>query len=199
MKIIQDGGDVKAEYESPDRRVPGRAPHALPRSRAWLGGSRDRPARDAPRDRPRPRSDGRASQRRAAARTREHSVVSRAPPPQADGSERRAISAAPQPLAAGTRRDERRWVLFTTIGLAAFIVGLDNTILNVALSKIKSEPRHVADRSAVGREIYIPRVLEPAARRRSPSATSSVGAARVTIVSRSSSCRSVCAGLAPVR
>jgi EmrB/QacA subfamily drug resistance transporter len=48
------------------------------------------------------------------------------------------VSSAPATVARGSTRDERRWVLLSTIGLSAFIVGLDNTILNIALSAIRS-------------------------------------------------------------
>ncbi|MBO9533986.1 MAG: MFS transporter [Solirubrobacteraceae bacterium] len=49
------------------------------------------------------------------------------------------MTAAFASASAEPRRDERRWVLLCTIGLSAFVVGLDNTILNIALSAIKTD------------------------------------------------------------
>ncbi|MFT4035623.1 MAG: MFS transporter, partial [Patulibacter sp.] len=49
------------------------------------------------------------------------------------------MSVASPPAAAGGRRDERRWVLLAAVGFAAFITGLDNTILNIALPALQDD------------------------------------------------------------
>ena len=72
----------------------------------------------------------------------------------------------------------RRWPILAVLCVALLIVGIDGTIVNVALPELRARAARVAEPAAVDQRRVHARVRELSAHRRERSATSSAGAAR---------------------